>query len=76
MNADRHKVCEYLPHLQATRLAEKKMSAVEIVFFQQISEKSVDAAALSIDSGVQAAVETGTLRPVLSRYSGSERDVC
>jgi len=32
VNADRcHKVCEYLPHLQAIRLAERWMSATEIV---------------------------------------------
>lgn len=59
MNADGwHKVCEYLPHLQAIRLAEKRMSAVEIVPPPQMSEKSVDATVLSIDTGVQAVVET------------------
>ena len=59
MNADGwHKVCEYLPHLQAIRLAEKRMSAVEIVVPPQMSEKSVDATMLSIDTGVQAVVET------------------
>lgn len=59
MNADGwHKVCEYLPHLQAIRLAEKRMSAVEIVIPPQMSEKGVDATVLSIDTGVQAIVET------------------
>lgn len=59
MNADGwHKVCEYLPHLQAVRLAEQRMSAVEIVAPPQMSEKSVDATVLSIDTGVQALVET------------------
>jgi len=59
MNADGwHKVCEFLPHLQAIRLAEKRMSAVEIVAPPQMSEKSVDATVLSIDTGVQAFVET------------------
>jgi hypothetical protein len=59
MSADGwHKVCEYLPHLQAIRLAEKRMSAVEIVVPPQMSEKSVDATTLSIDTGVQAVVET------------------
>ena len=59
MNADGwHKVCEYLPHLQAIRLAEQRMSAVEIVAPSQMSEKSVDATVLSIDTGVQALVET------------------
>lgn len=59
MSADGwHKVCEYLPHLQAVRLAEKRMSAVEIVVPPQMSEKSIDATVLSIDTGVQALVET------------------
>jgi len=59
MNADGwHKVCEYLPHLQAIRLAEKRMSAVEVVAPPQMSEKSVDATVLSVDTGVQALVET------------------
>jgi len=59
MNADGwHKVCEYLPHLQAIRVAEKRMSAVEIVVPPQMSEKSVDATTLSIDTGVQAVVQT------------------
>ena len=59
MNADGwHKVCEYLPHLQAIRLAEKRMSAVEVVALPQMSEKSVDATVLSVDTGVQAVVET------------------
>ena len=59
MNADGwHKVCEYLPHLQAIRLAEKRMSAVEIVVPPQMSEQSVDATTLSIETGVQATVET------------------
>ena len=59
MNADGwHKVCEYLPHLQAIRLAEKRMSSVEIVVPPQMSEKSVDATTLSVDTGIQAVVET------------------
>ena len=59
MNADGwHKVCEYLPHLQAIRLAEKRMSALEIVAPPQMSEKSIDATILSIDTSVQAVVET------------------
>ena len=59
MNADGwHKVCEYLPHLQAIRLSEQRMSAVEIVVPPQMSEKSVDATTLSIDTGVQAVVQT------------------
>ena len=59
MNADGwHKVCEYLPHLQAIRLAEKRMSAAEIIVPPQMSEKGVDATVLSIDTGVQALVET------------------
>jgi hypothetical protein len=59
MNADGwHKVSEYLPHLQAIRLAEKRMSAVEIVAPPEMSEKSVDATVLSIDTGVQVQVET------------------
>ena len=59
MNADGwHKVCEYLPHLQAIRLAEKRMSTVEIVAPPQMSEKSVDATVLSVDTGIQANVET------------------
>jgi len=59
MNADGwHKVCEYLPHLQAIRLAEKRMSALEVVAPPQMSEKSIDATVLSIDTGVQALVET------------------
>ena len=59
MNADGwHKVNEYLPHLQAIRLAEKRMSVTEIVAPPQMSEKSVDATLLSIDAGVQALVET------------------
>ena len=56
MNADGcHKVCEHLPHLQTTRLAG---SAVEIVVPPQMPEKSVDAIALSIDTGIRAVVET------------------
>lgn len=59
MNADGwHKVSEYLPHLQAIRLAEKRMSVVEVVAPPQMSEKSIDATVLSIDTGVQAIVET------------------
>ena len=59
MNADGwHKVCEYLPHLQAIRLAEKRMSAAEVIAPPQMSEKSIDATVLSIDTGVQAIVET------------------
>ena len=59
MNADGwHKVCEFLPHLQAIRLAEKKMSVAEIVAPPQMSEKGVDATVLTIDTGVQALVET------------------
>ena len=59
MNADGwHKVCEYLPHLQAIRLAEKRMAAVDIVVPPQMSEKSVDATTLLVDTGVQALVET------------------
>ncbi|KAF9650326.1 hypothetical protein BDM02DRAFT_3093348 [Thelephora ganbajun] len=59
MNADGwHKVCEYLPHLQTIRLSEKRMSAVEIVVPPQVSEKSVDATVLSVDTGVQALVQT------------------
>jgi hypothetical protein len=59
MSADGwHKVYEYLPHLQAIRLAEKRMSAVEVVAPLQMSEKSVDATVLSVDTGVQAIVET------------------
>ena len=59
MNADGwHRVCEYLPHLQAVRLAEQRMSVVEIVAPPQMSEKSIDATVLSIDAGVQALVET------------------
>lgn len=59
MNADGwHKVCEYLPHLQAIRLAEKRMSMVEVVAPPQMSEKSVDATVLSVDTSVQATVET------------------
>ena len=59
MNAEGwHKVCEYLPHLQAIRLAEKRMSAAEIIVPPQMSEKGVDATVLSIDTGVQALVET------------------
>ena len=59
MSADGwHKVCEYLPHLQAVRLAEKRMSAVEIPAPPQMSEMSVDATVLTIDTGVQAIVET------------------
>ena len=59
MSADGwHKVCEYLPHLQAVRLAEKRMSTVKTVAPPQMSEKSVDATVLSIDTGVQALVET------------------
>jgi hypothetical protein len=58
MNADGwHKVCDYLPHLQAIRLAEKRMSAVEIVVPPQTAEMSVDATVLSVDTGVQAVVE-------------------
>jgi len=37
-----HEISEHLPHLQAIRLAEKRISAVEIVVPQQILEKSVD----------------------------------
>jgi hypothetical protein len=59
MNAEGwHKVSEYLPHLQAIRLAEKRMSAVEIVAPPEMLEKSVDATVLSIDTGVQVQVET------------------
>ena len=59
MNADGwHKVCEYLPHLQAIRLAEKRMAVVEIVAPPLMSEKSVDATPLLIDTGVHALVET------------------
>lgn len=59
MNADGwHKVCEYLPHLQAIRLAEKRMSAVEVIVPPQMSEKSVDATVESCAMGVQAVVET------------------
>lgn len=59
MNADGwHKVYEYLPHLQAIRLAEKRMSAVEVVVPPQTSEKSIDATVESFDTGVQAVVET------------------
>jgi len=59
MNADGwHKVCEYLPHLQAIRLAEKRMSAAEVVAPRQMSEKGIDATVLSVDTGVQALVET------------------
>ena len=59
MNADGwHKVCEYLPHLQAIRLAEKRMAVVEIVAPPLMSEKSVDATPLLIDTGVHAQVET------------------
>jgi len=56
MDADGcHKVCEYLPLLKAIQLAG---SAVEIVVPPQMSEKNVDATALSIDTGIQAVVET------------------
>ena len=59
MNADGwHKVCEFLPHLQAIRLAEKRMSTVEVIVPPQMAEKSVDATVLSVDTGVQALVET------------------
>lgn len=59
MNADGwHRVCEYLPHLQAIRLAEKRMSVAEVVIPPQTFEKSVDATVLSFDTGVQAFVET------------------
>jgi len=59
MNADGwHKVCKYLPHLQAIRVAEKRTSAIKIVVPPQMSEKSVDATTLSIDTGVQAVVQT------------------
>lgn len=59
MNADGwHKVCEYLPHLQAIRLAEKRMSALEIVVPPQMSEQSIDATVLLVDTSVQAVVET------------------
>jgi hypothetical protein len=58
MNADGwHKVSEYLPHLQAVRLAEKRMSTLEIAVPPQMSEKSVDAIVPSVDTGVQAIVE-------------------
>ena len=59
MNADGwHKVCEYLPHLQAIRLAEKRMAVVEVVAPPLMSEKSVDATPLLVDTGVHALVET------------------
>jgi hypothetical protein len=58
MNADGwHRVWEYLPHLQAIRLAEKRMSLTEIITPPQMSEKSVDATVLTFDTGVQAFVE-------------------
>lgn len=62
MNADGwHKVCEYLPHLQAIRISEKRMSTVEVVAPPQMLEQSVDATVLpveTVDTGVQAVVET------------------
>lgn len=58
MNSDVwHKVCEYLPHLQAVRLAEKRMSALEIAPPPKTAEKGIGATVLSVDAGVQALVE-------------------
>lgn len=57
MNADGwHKVFEYLPHLQSIRLAEQRMSVVEIAPPPQTSEKGIDATVSLFDAGVQAIV--------------------
>lgn len=52
------KVCELLPHLQSVRAQEKRMAASLIVLPPVTRDASVDASVISVDSEVQAVVET------------------